>query len=307
MTRAAAIDVGTNSVRLLVADRTSDGLVEVERDLVITRMGEGVDAARKLADAALGRTVKAIAEYHHRATDAGAEHVRIAATSAVRDSEDRHRFEGAVREATGLTPEVLTGQQEAHLSFLGAVTGLESEGPFLVLDVGGGSTEFVRGTKTVDAWTSLDIGSVRLTERHIEHDPPTTAELGAIAADADRAVREAKTAVGGGTGTLVGLAGTITTLAAVSFGLDGYDRDRIHHATLSSKEIARLTDMLAGMTNDDRRKLPVMPPGREDVIVAGALITARVMEGFGYDEVLVSEADLLDGLILSSRSEPASP
>lgn len=305
MTRAAAIDVGTNSVRLLVADRAPDGLDEIERDLVITRMGQGVDASRKLADSAIERTVRAIADYHRRATDAGAGSVRIAATSAVRDSSDRQRFVDAVREATGLTPEVLTGEQEAHLSFLGAVTRLEADGPFLVLDVGGGSTEFVRGTKDVEAWTSSDVGSVRLTERHIEHDPPTGQELEAVAADADRAVEEAKRRVGGDAATLIGLAGTITTLTAVSLGLDGYDRERIHHATLTAQVVRRLTDQLAGMTNDERRKLPVMPPGREDVIVAGALITVRVMEGFGFEKLIVSEADLLDGLVLSSGPERA--
>ena len=306
MTRAAAIDVGTNTVRLLVADRTSEGLIDVERDLVITRMGEGVDTARKLADAALGRTVRAIADYHRRATDTGAEIVRIAATSAVRDSSDRQRFVDSVRDATGLAPEILTGEEEARLSFLGAVSDLDAGGPFLVLDVGGGSTEFVRGARDVEAWTSLDIGSVRYTERHIEHDPPTAEELAAMAADADRAVQDAKKAVGDGVGTLVGLAGTITTLTAVSLGLEGYDRERIHHATLSRHEIRRVTDLLARMTNDERRSHPVMPPGREDVIVAGAVILLRVMEGFGFDDVLVSEADLLDGLILSSGPEPAS-
>ena len=306
MTRAAAIDVGTNSVRLLVADRTSEGLIEVERDLVMTRMGEGVDASRKLADAALDRTVRAIRDYHRRSTGAGAELVRIAATSAVRDSSDRKRFVDAVHEAIGLAPEILTGEQEAHLSFLGAVTGLEAEGPFLVLDVGGGSTEFVRGSRDVEAWTSMDIGSVRLTERHIKSDPPRTAELDALTADADRAIQEAKASVGEGAATLIGLAGTITTLAAVSLGLDRYDRARIHHAVLSARELRRLAEMLATMTNEERSTLPVMPPGREDVIVAGAFVTVRVMEVFGYDEVLVSEADLLDGLILSSGPEPAS-
>ena len=298
MTRAAAIDVGTNSVRLLVADRTADGLIEIERDLVITRMGEGVDASRKLDDAALDRTVRAIEDYHRRASDAGAGIVRIAATSAVRDSLDRDRFVEAVRNATGNEPEILTGEREAQLSFLGAVNELEQDGPFLVLDVGGGSTEFVRGSRDVEAWTSLDIGSVRLTERYITADPPSRTELDAVAADADEAVDDAKREVGDEAAVLIGLAGTITTMAAVSLGLDRYDRDRIHHATLAAREVRRITDMLAGMTDAERRKLPVMPPGREDVIVAGALITLRVMEGFGFDELIVSEADLLDGLIL---------
>ena len=295
----AAIDVGTNSVRLLIADRTPDGLKEIERDLVITRMGEGVDAARKLADAALERTVRAIAGYHRRAKEAGAEIVRIAATSAVRDSNDRDRFVEAVRDATGQEPEILSGEQEAQVSFLGAVTELKESGPFLVLDIGGGSTEFVRGSRTAEAWVSLDVGSVRLTERHIKHDPPLEEELEAVAADADLAVEEARRRVGEGPATLVGLAGTITTIAAVSLGLEGYERDQIHHAVLQAAEIERITDQLGKMTNEERRTLPVMPPGREDVIVAGALILVRVMDGFGFDDLTVSESDLLDGLVLS--------
>ena len=151
----------------------------------------------------------------------------------------------------------------------------------------------------MEAWVSLDVGSVRLTERHIEHDPPVREELEAVAADADQAVDEAKKRVGDGPATLVGLAGTITTIAAVSLGLAGYERDQIHHAVLQAAEINRITDRLGKMTNEERRTLPVMPPGREDVIVAGALILVRVMEGFGFDELTVSESDLLDGLVLS--------
>ncbi|HJR18807.1 MAG TPA: Ppx/GppA phosphatase family protein [Actinomycetota bacterium] len=299
MRRAAAIDVGTNSVRLYVAELADGKRIEVERDLVITRMGEGVDASGSLGDDALRRTVEAVADYHRHARDAEADVVRIAATSAVRDSHDRDRFVAAVRDATGVVPEILTGEQEARCSFLGAVDELEGPGPFLVVDVGGGSTEFVRGSRTVEAWISLDVGSVRLTERHIRHDPPSEEELAGVGRDADAAVDQAKKAVGDGPANLVGLAGTATTLAAVSLGLRDYDRDRIHHAALGIDEIGRITAELGRMTNDQRRRLPVMPPGREDVIVAGAVILLRVMEGFGSSEMIVSESDLLDGLVLT--------
>ncbi|MEX2556919.1 MAG: exopolyphosphatase [Actinomycetota bacterium] len=298
MSRTAAIDVGTNSVRLYVADVDRPRAVPVERDLIITRLGEGVDAARALGAVPLRRTVEAIASYHRRALAAGAERVRIAATSAVRDAVNRETFVEAVRDATGFAPEVLTGEQEARLSFLGATNELSDGGPFLVLDVGGGSTEFVVGDRTVDAWTSIDIGSVRLTERHVRHDPPRASELAALTGDADAAVREAIGVVGATAKTLIGLAGTVTTVAAIALGLDGYDRDRIHHAVLRIDEVRRISELLASTPVQRRRKLPAMPPGREDVIVAGAVIVVQVMEGFGSTEMLVSEADILDGLVL---------
>ena len=298
MSRTAAIDVGTNSVRLYVVDLDPSGVVPVERDLIITRLGEGVDASRTLGAVPLRRTVEAIASYHRRALAAGAERVRIAATSAVRDAVNRDAFAEAVRDATGRDPEVLTGEQEARLSFLGATSELTSGGPFLILDIGGGSTEFVVGDRSVEAWISIDIGSVRLTERHVRTDPPTPTELAAVTADADTAVREAIEAVGSTAAALIGLAGTVTTIAAIALGLDGYDRDRIHHAVLRIDVVRRISELLASSPVHERRKLPAMPPGREDVIVAGAVILVRVMEGFGFAEMVVSEADILDGLVL---------
>ena len=298
MSRTAAIDVGTNSVRLYVAEVGRDGVNPVERDLIITRLGEGVDAARTLGEEPLRRTVAAIASYHDRALASGAQHVRIAATSAVRDAANREAFLAAVREATGVVPEVLSGEQEARTSFRGATSELHAGGPFLVLDVGGGSTEFVAGDRAVEAWTSVDIGSVRLTERHVRTDPPSPSELEAVKADADAAVHEAKAVVGSSQATLVGLAGTVTTIAAVALGLDGYDRDRIHHATLEFGDVRRVSEMLASIPVEQRRRLPAMPPGREDVIVAGAVIVVQVMDGFAFAELLVSEADILDGLVL---------
>ncbi len=300
MSRTAAIDVGTNSVRLYVADVAGDGVNPVERDLIITRLGEGVDATRTLGEEPLRRTVAAIASYHRRALASGAKHVLIAATSAVRDAANREVFLAAVRDATGVVPEVLTGEQEARTSFLGATSELDAGGPFLVLDIGGGSTEFVVGERTVEAWTSIDIGSVRLTERHVRNDPPTDAELDALVADADAGVAQAKEAVGSRAETIVGLAGTVTTVAAMALGLEGYDRDAIHHAVLDVHLLREMDGILNVMTNERRRKLPAMPPGREDVIVAGSTILISVMEGFGFDRLLVSEADILDGLVLDA-------
>ena len=299
MTTLAAIDVGTNSVRVYVAEVDGEEARQLDRDLIITRLGEGVDETRRLGAEPLRRTIEAISRYHARARELGATTIRIAATSAVRDAANRDDFLDGVRAATGQDAEVLTGDEEARLSFLGATNDLDAGGPYLVLDIGGGSTEFVVGEKAVDAAISLDVGSVRLTERHVRHDPPPPAELVAVRADAVNAVQEAQRTVGTSATTLVGVAGTITTIAAVSLGLDGYDRDAIHHARLSRSAVEEVTERLASMTSEERRALPAMPRGREDVISAGAEILLAVMDGFGFDEVLVSEADILDGLVLT--------
>jgi exopolyphosphatase/guanosine-5'-triphosphate,3'-diphosphate pyrophosphatase len=304
MTRLAAIDVGTNSVRLYVAERNDAGLEQLDRDLVITRLGQGVDHAKRLGEEPLRRTIEAISSYHRRAVDLGAETVRIAATSAVRDASNRDEFFSAVSKETGVDAEVLSGDEEARLSFLGATSELGDGAPFLVLDIGGGSTEFVLGDREPVAWISIDVGSVRLTERHVQSNPPAPGELRGVEGDADAAVARAKEVVGPSARTLVGLAGTITTMAAVALELEGYDRDAIHHARLSLNQVREVNAMLAGMTVEQRKGLPAMPPGREDVILAGSTILLRVMEGFGFDEVLVSEADILDGLVLDAiRSE----
>jgi len=298
MTHLAAIDVGTNSVRLYVADASGVTPVQLDRDLVITRLGEGVDRSGRLGAEPLRRTVAAVADYHRRATALGAERIRIAATSAVRDASNRDEFLAAVREATGSDGEVLTGDEEARLSFLGATAELSDGAPFLVLDIGGGSTEFVVGDRVVDKAISLDVGSVRLTERHIRHDPPVVMEIESLRGEADAAAAEAKRVVGGSARTLVGVAGTITTVAAAALNLSGYDRDAIHHARLTASQVRSVAARLAAMTSEERRSLPAMPRGREDVIVAGGEILLAVMDGFRFGDVLVSEADILDGLVL---------
>jgi exopolyphosphatase/guanosine-5'-triphosphate,3'-diphosphate pyrophosphatase len=298
--RYAVIDVGTNSTRLFLAERTGDGLHQIERALLITRLGQGVDRAARLADDAMERTVDAIGAYWDRSRSAGVtgDHVRVAATSAVRDAANRDQFASLVRARTGLEVEVLSGEEEAALSFAGAVSDAgDIPGPFCVVDIGGGSTEIVVGGRDVTAAVSLDIGSVRLTERHVHDDPPSPSQLREVAAHADDALERARDVHPEGARSLIGVAGTITTMAAVSLGLPGYDRDAIHHSALDPETVGALIRRLAAMTSSERRTLPAMPPGREDVIVAGAIILQRIMERFAFGSVLVSEADILDGLM----------
>lgn len=300
--RVAAVDVGTNSVRLLVADATGGVVAEIERTLAITRLGEGVDATRRLQPAPLARTVARIAADVERARELGATRIRVVATSAVRDAANAGEFAAAVHAASGLVPEVVSGQEEARLAFAGATTSLH--GPVLVVDVGGGSTEFVYGHGRVEAACSLDVGSVRLTERHVRADPPEAFELDAVRAEARRAVQTARSALAATLAEaprpdLVGVAGTITTIAAIALGLAGYDRDAIHHARLARATVGEIAARLAAMTVAERRTLPAMPLGREDVIVAGALLLESAMDGLGFDEILVSETDILDGIALS--------
>ena len=303
--RVGVVDVGTNSVRLLVADGDEAHLADLQRDLVITRLGESVDRDRKLGAEPLRRTVSAIAGYVENARGHHAEVVKIIATSAVRDAANRDEFNDAVKRATDLEPVLLTGDQEAQLGFLGATVDVSKDPPYLVLDIGGGSTELVRGSEHADKFISLDIGSVRLTERHIKTDPPTEDEIAAVANDADAHLEEALTSLGSDVAnTMIGLAGTITTVAAIALDLKKYDRDAIHHSVLARAQIAAIRERLASMTSEQRRALPAMPKGREDVIVAGVVILERVMDRFGFDECLVSESDILDGVAFDVLRAP---
>jgi exopolyphosphatase/guanosine-5'-triphosphate,3'-diphosphate pyrophosphatase len=303
--RVAVVDQGTNSIRLLVAEPLAgtDGFDEIARDLVITRIGEGVDARGRLDPAALGRTVAVLARYCRRARALGAERTQVAATSAIRDAGDsREAYVAAVREHAGTDLEVLTGEEEAGLSFQGATHGLDpAEGPFLVIDIGGGSTELVSGAlpEHADRAVSTQMGSVRLTERHVRNDPPTPDELSAI----DREVRvildDAAGAVAAADArTMVACAGTPTTLQAMSLGLDRYDPDRIHRTWLSRDEAERILGEASRRTTDELAALPVMARGRGDVIVAGAVLLVAAMDRLGFDRVLVSETDILDGLAI---------
>jgi exopolyphosphatase/guanosine-5'-triphosphate,3'-diphosphate pyrophosphatase len=301
--RVAAIDCGTNSLRLLVADAPANGaLRDVVRRMEIVRLGEGVDRTGRLAPAAIERTRLVLAEYADSIAELGARRVRMVATSASRDAENADEFRAMVIATLGAEPEVVSGDEEARLSFTGAVRGLPAtaEPPFLVVDIGGGSTEFVLGTSAVEHAISVDIGCVRMTERHLHGDPPTREEVARAEADITAAVDRALAVVPApGAGTLVGLAGSVTTVTALAVGLPAYDPARIHHARVSLPEVARVTRELLAMTRQERLALPVMHPGRADVIGAGALVLRVLMERTGAGSVTASEHDILDGIAWS--------
>ncbi|HEU5107150.1 MAG TPA: Ppx/GppA phosphatase family protein [Micromonosporaceae bacterium] len=303
--RVAAIDCGTNSIRLLVAD-LPDGegepLVDLVRRMEIVRLGQGVDRTGRLAPESIERTRVALAGYAAELTDLGAERVRMCATSASRDAANAQDFTDMVVETLGVAPEVVTGDEEARLSFTGAVRGLDLPAPYLVVDIGGGSTEFVVGEAGVDAALSVDIGCVRMTERHLHDDPPTPGQVAAAEADIAAAVDRALAAVGGGAATLVGLAGSVTTVAAVALGLTAYDPARIHRARVSYDEVAKVTADLLARSARQRMEIPAMHPGRADVIGAGALVLRVIMERSGHGSVVASEHDILDGIAWSLAS-----
>jgi exopolyphosphatase / guanosine-5'-triphosphate,3'-diphosphate pyrophosphatase len=299
LTRVAAIDCGTNSLRLLISDLAADGSArDVERRMEIVRLGQGVDKTGRLHPDALARTRTALTAYHEMIVKAGAERVRMVATSATRDASNAADFREMVVDVLGREPEVITGDEEARLSFTGAVRGLPAS-DYLVVDIGGGSTEFVRGDRTVQAAISVDIGCVRLTERHLRSDPPELSEMDSAVADIRLAVDRALDAVRGPFDTLVGLAGSVTTVTAIALGLTAYDPQRIHHARITREEVAFVTAGLAEMTREQRSFIGVMHPGRVDVIVAGALILRTIMERAGASSVLASEHDILDGIAFS--------
>jgi exopolyphosphatase/guanosine-5'-triphosphate,3'-diphosphate pyrophosphatase len=277
--------------------------------MVITRLGQGVDESGRLAPAALDRTVAVLARYARRARALHAGRIRVAATAAVRDAANREDLERAVREHAGSDLEVISGEEEGRLTFLGATDGLEAPAPFLVLDIGGGSTELVVGTERPDDAASIQMGSVRLTERFVRHDPPTPQELDAMRGFVEERLAEAEASVpAGDAATLVAVAGTSTTVQALSLELAFYDPEAIHRTRLSLGEAERVLGELAAMTTTERSALAVMAPGRGDVIVAGAVILDAVMRRFGFEEALVSETDILDGLAIDAgtRGAPSS-
>jgi exopolyphosphatase/guanosine-5'-triphosphate,3'-diphosphate pyrophosphatase len=289
---------------LLVADVAEDagGLTDLVRDKRITRLGAGVDRTGRFDPAAIERTIDVLREYAAAIERYGATQTRMAATSATRDAANRAVFVDAVRDILGVDPEVITGDEEARLSFAGATAGLpgDAEPPYLVVDIGGGSTEFVLGDEAVTAARSVDIGCVRLTERHLTADPPSPEQVAAAVADIDAAIAlAAETVPIDEAGTLVGLAGSVTTVAGIALDLPAYDPAAIHRSRISRAQVAYVSAQLLAMTHEQRAAIPVMHPGRVDVIGAGALILDRVMERVGCPEVLVSEHDILDGLALS--------
>jgi exopolyphosphatase/guanosine-5'-triphosphate,3'-diphosphate pyrophosphatase len=310
--RVAAIDCGTNSIRLLIADVDTERavLTDVAREMKIVRLGEGVDRTGRLSEAALNRTIGALREYAELITRLSPAAVRMVATSATRDADNAQEFVGRVKEVLGVAPEVVTGDEEAFLSFSGATrelagTALARDGdcppPYLVTDIGGGSTEFVLGgPEGVSGARSVDIGCVRMTERHLHTDPPTAAEVAAATADIDAALEVVAGSVPVYQArTLIGLAGSVTTVAGVALGLARYDAERIHHSRIPAAQVHAVTTTLVAQTRVQRAAVPIMHPGRVDVIGAGALVLDRVIAHFEFGEVLVSEHDILDGIAWS--------
>ncbi|MFF9116867.1 exopolyphosphatase [Streptomyces massasporeus] len=311
MTRVAAVDCGTNSIRLLVADAdpATGELTDLDRRMTIVRLGQGVDRTGRLAPEALRRTFAACREYAAIIKEHGAERLRFVATSASRDAENRDEFVRGVLDILGVEPEVISGDQEAEFSFTGATKELTGRDhlsrPFLVVDIGGGSTEFVVGDDRVRAARSVDVGCVRMTERHLVRDgvvsdPPTQDQIAAMRADIEAALdlaeetvplREAR--------TLVGLAGSVTTVSAIAQELPEYDSGAIHHSRVSLEKVREITEWLLRSTHAERAAVPSMHPGRVDVIGAGALVLLSIMERIGAQEVVVSEHDILDGIAWS--------
>jgi exopolyphosphatase/guanosine-5'-triphosphate,3'-diphosphate pyrophosphatase len=303
----AAIDCGTNSIRLLIADIDPERavLTDKARDMKIVRLGEGVDRTGRLSEAALDRTIGALREYAGLIERLAPAAVRMIATSATRDAENSQDFVERVKEVLGVAPEVVSGDQEALLSFTGATRELAGAlgwpPPYLVTDIGGGSTEFVLGgPEGVSGARSVDIGCVRLTERHLHGDPPTAAEVAAATADIDAALELVARGVPVDRArTLVGLAGSVTTIAGIALGLPHYDSALIHHSRVPAARVHAIATQLLGQTRAERSEIGVMHPGRVDVIGAGALVLDRIMTVFGFAEVLVSEHDILDGIAWS--------
>jgi exopolyphosphatase/guanosine-5'-triphosphate,3'-diphosphate pyrophosphatase len=303
VTRVAAIDCGTNSIRLLVADVEGGRLTDVAREMRVVRLGQDVDRTGRLAPEALARTFAALRDYADQIRDLGAGRVRMCATSATRDAANRDEFVSGCVEILGVEPEVISGAEEAQTSFAGATSTLPRDrfpAPYLVVDIGGGSTEFVLGDTAVTESISVDMGCVRLTERRLRSSPPTGEEVAAAESDIDALMaRVADTVNLPSAGTLVGLAGSVTTVAALAMGIPAYDPEAIQHSRIAFADVDRVTTDLLARTREQRLEHAVMHPGRADVIGAGALILRRLMQHVGADSVVASESDILDGIALS--------
>ncbi len=299
MTHVAAVDIGTNSVRLLITDGAGK---ELCREMQITRLGQGVDVDGALASDAIARTVSVLEAYGARIREHGATRIRATATSAARDARNREAFFDAAEKALGARPELLPGEEEARLSFAGATFGLDPhEGPFLIVDIGGGSTELVVGTTEPEALISLDMGCVRMTERHLVSDPPTAAEIESCFADIRRLLERARNTLPTSKAKkMIGLAGTVTSLGAMALGLRHYDASRTHGMTLTRDRVQALFDELASVDLETRRTL-LSEPKRADVIVGGAAVLLTLLRELDIRELTVSETDILDGLAASLR------
>ena len=301
MTRVAAIDCGTNSIRLLIADISGDNFREIYRTMEIVRLGQGVDKNKAFHPDALDRTLKATALFSEEIARRGVERIRFCATSATRDASNRDLFINGVKSLLGISPEVISGEEEASLSFYGATKELREVGaPYLVVDIGGGSTEFVFGTEKVEYAKSQNIGCVRMSERHFTSVPPTKDEIARATADIDDAIKGAATSVPiTEAKTLIAVAGTATTVAAAALNLDAYDRYAIHMARISAEKTHPVSQMFLEMNREEIAALGYMHRGRVDVIAAGSLVLSRIMTLTGAQEFVASESDILDGMAWS--------
>ncbi len=292
----AAVDVGTNSVRLLIADEQGR---EIERPMRMTRLGEGVDVTGRLSEAAVARTLAVLAQYRALADRHRVTRLRVTATSAARDATNSATFFDAVERALGVRPELLCGEEEARLSFVGATADLPaSAAPFLIVDVGGGSTELALGASSPESLVSLQLGCVRMTERHLKSDPPTRAELAACVDDVKRELEKAAAIERSRARRVVGLAGTVTALAGMQLGLERYDAALTHHSWLTRASVERSFEALSAVPVEQRRRL-LAEPARAEVIVGGAAVLLTLMHRFDIAELQVSEHDILDGLVAS--------
>lgn len=301
MSRVAAIDCGTNSIRLLIADITDGKFKEVLRTMEIVRLGQGVDQNKSFHPDAINRTLLAVEKFAQLIASKGVEKIRFCATSATRDASNRELFTDGVERILGVKVEVIPGEQEAALSFIGATKELsQSDGPFLVVDIGGGSTEFVFGSKTVESAKSVNIGCVRMSERHLNLQPPTMASIAEAIIDIDIAITQAAKEVPiTEAKSLVAVAGTATTVAAAALKLENYDRHLIHLSRISATSVYQVAASFQSMNKDQLANLGYMHPGRVDVITAGALVLSRIMAATGASEFIASESDILDGIAWS--------
>ena len=301
MSRVAAIDCGTNSIRLLIADITGGNFKEVLRTMEIVRLGQGVDQNKSFHPDAIARTLSAVEKFAQLIASKGVEKIRFCATSATRDASNRDLFTNGVKKILGVEVEVIPGEQEATLSFIGATKELsQSDGPFLVVDIGGGSTEFVFGSEKVEFAKSVNIGCVRMSERHLNLQPPTMAQIAEAITDIDLAITQAAKVVPiSQAKSLVAVAGTATTVAAAALKLAEYDRYLIHLSRISAPSVHQVAAMFQSMNKDQIADLGYMHPGRVDVITAGALVLSRIMAATGASEFIASESDILDGIAWS--------
>lgn len=299
ISRVAAIDCGTNSIRLLISENGR----EILRDMEIVKLGEGVDTTKNFSPVAVARTLTALRKFKNAIDANGVTRTRFCATSATRDAQNREIFIEPVREILGIAPEVIPGEEEARLSFLGATSDLEiSEAPFLVVDIGGGSTEFVFGRESVESAVSVNIGCVRMTERHFKSDPPTAEEITSVRADVNLAIDKAEAVVPiTSAKTLIAVAGTATTVAAAALELPTYDREAIHGSRISAERTIEISEWLLKLSKSERAALGYMHPGRVEVIAAGALVLAEIMRRTGAKEFVASERDILDGIVATLR------